>query len=376
MRHLFFILIFCLTVFRTVAVSSEKTDTITYDRVTITINDEPVQASSDSIRIPEPLRQNDLVAVVSPSGQAEDTDFEMLAEILKAKGLRCRIGNNAAKRLGSFAGSVDERYSDLREALLDPEIKAVICTRGGYGAVHLLDSLDRLPLHDNAKWLVGFSDISALHALLLSHGVASVHGPIGRHFKLKDNDLVPVKSTDSGCDSTADYETVFPCEAPYSYELTPSGEALFALLAGRHVTYSITPHPYNHAGNATAMLTGGNMAVLDALISTPFDEFRPGTILIIEDDSEPIYKIQRQLYQLKLNGVLGQLAGLIVGDFTKAGTDEDFSDMNKMIHEMVAGYDYPVAFGVPVGHGDVNIPFLIGCPIEMNVSPDGVTLHQ
>lgn len=347
MTHHFLTLVILLCT----AISASASDTLRVDNQThgasIIIDPSPASRQcTDSIIIPQPLSPGDLVAIVTPAGQASAVKFDHIATTLDSLDLRCRIAPHADGRSGSFSGTPAERYGDLRDALLDPEVKAIICTRGGYGAVHLLDSLNALPLRENAKWLVGFSDISALHALMLHHGIASIHGPMGT-------------SLQDGLEN-----------------LSPSCKALFALLEGQTVTYLMDPHPYNRVGTATAPLTGGNMAVLDALISTPYDEFRPGTILFIEDVSEPIYKIQRQLYQLKLSGVLGQLAGLMVGEFTHANPDEDFSSMYDMIRDMTAEYDYPVAFGIPAGHTPVNIPMIIGAPIQLTVTPDGVTLRQ
>jgi len=326
---------------------AQLADTLDDNRVTIIISDErPDLPPADAV-IPEPLAKGDLIAIVAPSGHAEHYNYGAIAAVLDSLGFRTTLGQHVGCRQGSYAGTEEERREDLQDALLDPEVKAVICARGGYGAVHLLDSLSRLPLRDNAKWLVGFSDISALHALLLSKGIASIHGPMG-------------SSLHYGRDG----------------DLSPSCKALFGLLEGSHVRYEIDAHRFNRNGSATAQLVGGNLAVLEGLAATPFDEFRPGTILFIEDVSEPVYKIQRQLYRLKLSGILGSLSGLIVGRFSDMKTDEDFSDTEVMIRDMVAEYGYPVAFGVPAGHVRVNIPFIIGAPMQMTVTDDGTTLTQ
>ncbi len=322
--------------------AQELADTLTDNRVTMYISDRSPLLPADNVIIPEPLKEGDLIAIVTPASEAVNADFARMVQILESEGFKAYVSPHANGQDGEYSGTVEERLSDLTDAILNPEVKAILCTRGGYGSVHLLAGLDSLPIRDNAKWLVGFSDISAIHALMSHHGIASIHGPMGIHLKLQDS--VP----------------------------SPSCQALFEMLKGRHITYEIDHNPLNRTGETYGRLAGGNMAVINGVVSTPFDVIKPGSILFIEDVDEPVYKIQRQLYQLRLSGVLENLAGLIVGDFT--GTDEQ--GMKEMIHEMVAGYDYPVAFGVPAGHAEVNIPLVLGAPIMMEVTDEGTTIIQ
>jgi len=324
------------------AAAQEMCDTLVDKRVTMYISARPPMLPADNAIIPEPLENGDLIAIVSPASESANSDFCQMVDIIESEGFQAYVSPHAEGRNGYYSGTVEERLSDLTDAILNPDVKAIICTRGGYGAVHLLAGLDSLPIRDNPKWLVGFSDISALHAIMAHHGIASIHGPMGINLKLHDG------------------------------EPSPSCRALFGILKGHHATYEIEPHPYNRTGETYGQLAGGNLAVINGLISTPFDVIKPGSILFIEDVAEPVYKIERQLYQLKLNGILENLAGLIVGDFTE--TDEQA--MEAMIHEMVAGYDYPVAFGVPAGHARVNIPLVLGAPIMMEVTDEGTTLIQ
>ncbi len=295
--------------------------------------------------IPEPLKEGDKIAIVSPAGISRAQNVYNALPVLQELGWEPYTSAHAFGRHGTYSGTDDERYADLEEALLNPEVKAILCSRGGYGAVHLLERLDRLPLRDNAKWIIGFSDISALHALMSKHGIASIHGPMAKHI-----------ATHSGEDSDS--------------------QALFGILRGEPQTFEVAPHRLNRYGTAIAPLTGGNMAVLTGLIGTPYDLIKPDTILFIEDVSEPIYKIERMMYQLKLSGVLGQIKGLIVGDFTEYSPDADNSSMESMIAEMVKEYDYPVAFGVPFGHAKNIIPFIESAEATLTVSPEGVTISQ
>lgn len=299
----------------------------------------------DLLIIPPALKEGDKIAIVSPAGISRAQNVYNALPVLQELGLEPYTSKHAFGRHGTYSGTDDERYADLEEALLDPEVKAILCSRGGYGAVHLLERLDKLPLRENAKWIIGFSDISALHALMSRHGIASIHGPMARHI-----------ATHSGNDADS--------------------QALFGILQGKPQTFEIAPHPLNRPGEATAPLLGGNMAVLNGLIGTPFDMFKPGTILFIEDVSEPIYKIERMMYQLKLSGILEQLSGLIVGDFTEYSPDIDNESMESMIAGMVREYDYPVAFGVPFGHAKNIMPLVESIEATLTVTPEGVTISQ
>ncbi|MBD5255480.1 MAG: LD-carboxypeptidase [Barnesiella sp.] len=310
------------------------------------ISDRPAIIESDRIVTPPSLRPGDMIAIVTPASAAPGYDYSGMVRIIESMGYNAYVAPHARGRSGSYSGTKSQRLSDLSEALTNPEVRAIICTRGGYGAIHLLDDLDELPLADDPKWIVGFSDISALHALMQRHGIASLHAPMGCNLKY------------------------------HSGELSPSVKAMFAMLEGKHATYEINHNSLNRNGETMGTLVGGNLAVLDGLISTRFDVIRPNTILFIEDVAEPVYKIERQLYRLKLSGVLENLAGLIVGDFTETHGDENYRAMEIMIRDMVKDYDYPVAFGVPAGHARVNIPLILGAPVMLEVSDEGTTITQ
>lgn len=299
----------------------------------------------DQVIVPAPLKAGDTVAIVAPAGRARVGDVEAAAEIMRAHGWVPVIGRNALGCEGTYSGTDEERLADVRDALLDESVRAIVCARGGYGVVHLLDSLDALPWRENAKWVVGFSDISALHALLQRHGVASVHGPMCRYI-----------SADGGDNDDA--------------------RELFGVLEGDRPDYAVAPHEYNREGTATGVVTGGNLAVLSGLVGTPYDVFRPGTMLVIEDVNEPIYKVERMLYQLRLSGVLPRLAGLIVGQFTHYRPDDNYESMERMIRDMVSPYGYPVAFDVPIGHDGRCMPLIEGVPVTLTVTADGVSISQ
>ena len=288
---------------------------------------------------PQPLRRGDKIAIVSPAGPVEASKVHAAAEVLAAEGWEPVIFPHALGANGQYSGTDDERYSDMAEALLNPDYRAVLCSRGGYGVVHILDRLAALPLTDDPKWVIGYSDISAMHALMGTKGIASIHSPMAAHIMKGASD--------------------------------PDTAALFSILRGERPVYTFPAHKYDRQGIATGRLYGGNLAVLADLISTRYDLLKPDTILFIEDIAEPIYKIERILYQLRLNGVLDNLRGLLVGQFTDYKPNSNYADMETMVRDMTASTRYPIAFGVPVGHVDHNIPLIEGAMVTIKVSPSG-----
>lgn len=292
--------------------------------------------------IPAPLRDGDRIAIVSPSGPVDSALVYAAADTLRGQGYRVDIFPSALGKCGQYAASDSARLADLSAALTDSSVRAILCSRGGYGAVHLLDSLSALPLERDPKWLIGFSDISALHALLASRGIASIHGNMCKHIALGPDD--------------------------------EDNATFLAMLRGYRPAYEFAPDSLNRCGQASGRLLGGNLAVIAELINTPYDVIQPGTILFIEDVEEPIYKIERIMYQLRLSGVLPRLGGLIVGQFTGYRPNDSYETMERMIADMTAPYTYPVAFNVPIGHVDHNVPVIQSAEVTLTVTPDGTSL--
>lgn len=284
---------------------------------------------------PPLLEAGDVVALLSPASAIDPTLIDGAAEALRAEGFTPRVMPHAKGRSGSFSGSAEERLSDLQAAIDDPSVKAIICSRGGYGAVHLLD---RLQVH-RPVWLAGFSDISALHALWHSCGIRSIHSSMAKELTLRR---------------------------------CPGDEAnrrLFSILrTGVMPAIEFPAHPLNRPGEACGQLVGGNLAVLQALISTHYNLLGlPGSILVIEDIAEPIYKVERILRQLRLSGALDRLGGIVIGQFTDYRPSADWSDMYSMISHALEGLPCPIAFNAPIGHVDSNLPFIEGAPVTLRV---------
>jgi len=296
--------------------------------------------------MPRPLRDGDKIAIVSPAGPVDTLLVLQAADTLRMQGYEVDIMPHALGRAGQYAAADSDRLADLRTVLMDTTVRAVMCSRGGYGAVHLLDSLAALPIERDPKWLIGFSDISALHALFASRNVASIHGNMCKHMALGADD--------------------------------EDNATMLAMLRGYRPVYDFAADSLsstlNRAGHARGRLLGGNLAVVAELINTPYDVLQPGAILFIEDVEEPIYKVERIMYQLRLSGVLPRLGGLIVGQFTGYKPNESYETMERMIADMVAPYDYPVAFGAPIGHVDHNVPVIQSATVTLDVTPEGARL--
>lgn len=294
---------------------------------------------NENIIFPAPLSPGDKIAIVSPAGAVDEYKVTGAAAELRGQGWEPVIYPHALGRNGQFSGTAQERLADITAAFRDPEIKAILCSRGGYGVVHLLDELDDLDLRGDPKWVIGFSDISALHGLMASQGVASIHAPMASQIMKGTKD--------------------------------PDTKMLFDILRGERPAYIFPRHEYDKPGVAIGRLYGGNLAVLSELVSTPYDILKPGTILFIEDVAEPVYKVERMLYQLRLNGVLKNVKGIIVGKFTEYKPDHNYDNMYDMIRDALSDVNVPVAFDVPVGHVDHNLPLIEGATVTLKVSPEG-----
>ena len=298
----------------------------------------------EQIIFPSPLTKGDKIAIISPASHILPDYVDGACNAIAQLGFQPVVGNHCKGRHGGYSGTIEQRLADFLEALHNPEVKAILCSRGGYGVVHLLEYLSADDIAENAKWLIGFSDISALHAAMVASGVASIHASMAKHL------------TQFGVDDEA---TV----------------ALFNILQGKLPTYQTPSHPFNKPGTATGTLTGGNMAVLCGLLDTDFDLLSRGDILFIEDVGEEVYKIERMLYNLRLSGVLPMIKGLIVGRFTDyRNPDGNGDSMEQMVKRMVEPYDIPVAFDFPVGHVDENMPLIEGAQVTLTVA-DTVTLQ-
>ncbi len=298
---------------------------------------------------PPSLQQHDKAVILSPAGKIETSLVYNAAAVLESWGLDVVTGEHALLEAGRYSGTVEQRLEDLQKAFDDPEVKLILCSRGGYGTVHLIDRIDFSGIRKNPKWVVGYSDITALHAALQIHGIASVHGPMAKHF-----------SEEGGDDTSVRFTKSMLCGEPLSYEIPVPVQ-----------------QDCNRQGNATGTIFGGNLAVFCGLLGTPYAEIPHRGILFIEDTGEAPYRIDRMIWQLKLAGVFDRISGLIVGQFTDYEEDDQmYLPLRQSLLEVVREYGFPVCFDFPVGHVRLNYPLLMGMEASLNVYTDHILFKQ
>lgn len=299
--------------------------------------------------LPPPLKFNDHAIIISPSGKIDESLVHDTAAILENWGLKTEISRFALSETGRFSGDINQRLYDLQTAFDDPSVKLIFCSRGGYGVVHLLDKLDFTLIKKYPKWVIGYSDITALHSALQKNGLASIHGPMAKHF------------SDEGADNV-------------------SVRYIKSILAGQPVEYEIPITGYNslnRAGEASGRLFGGNLSVFCGILGSKFVRIPYKGILFIEDTGEVPYKVDRMIHQLKLSGLFSKISGLIVGQFNDYEEDDQmYSSLFESIKEAVKDYDFPVCFYFPVGHVRLNLPLIMGERAEMIVDDNQVRFKQ
>lgn len=294
---------------------------------------------------PQFLKQGDTVAIASPAAAVCDASIvEGAADTLRSWGLNVIVAPHCLARHGYYAGTAKERTEDFLSLIHNDSVRAVLCSYGGYGCLHIVDAVADAVVK-NPKWIIGMSDCSVLHAASLGGGVMSLHAPQCRHLSLNPTD--------------------------------EASQYMRKILFGERVEYTLEAHHLNRPGTARGRIVGGNLSVLHALVGTRYNIFAAGTILFIEDVNEPLYRIERMLYTLKLSGVFSNLAALVVGQFTGTKKAADFGgDPYDIIHTLTADCDIPVCYDFPVGHSERNFPIVEGAMVELNVLSDGVTLKM
>lgn len=294
---------------------------------------------------PAYLSAGDTVALISPSYYTPMENVEATADLLRRWGLVPVIGPNVGKMVdGKYAGTVAERVSDILWAFNDPSIKAIICNRGGYGTIQLIDYIPLSVLSASPKWLVGFSDISTLHGLLNRAGVMSVHGTMSSYLARGGTDETSTMMRD--------------------------------LLLGQVPCYHLPAHAQNITGVASGMLVGGNLCTIAPNVGSQADAtIGQDLILFVEEVGESMHNIDRQMRILQMNGVLDRCKGIVLGEFADCGSEFSYENVESMIRLMVEPYGIPMLCGFPAGHDDVNMPLVMGAPVTIDVRTDGASLQ-
>ena len=295
------------------------------------------------MKMPRTLKPNDKIAIVATARKASKEDLKPAIELLKKWGLQPVIGSSIGLEDHQFAGSDEQRAKDLQQQLNDPEIKAIWCAKGGYGTVRILDFIDFSAFKKNPKWIIGYSDVTALHSHISNFGIASLHAQM--------------------------------CLG-VEYKSEASRETLKKVLFGEELNYQFPSSKLNKTRTAEGELVGGNLSVLYSLCGSNSAINTQGKILFLEDLDEYLYHIDRMMQNLKRNGMLEHLSGLVIGGM---------SDMNdntipfgktaeEIIAETVAEYDYPIAFNFPAGHIEDNQALILGKKVKLEVTKTGSLL--
>ncbi|TAE31802.1 MAG: LD-carboxypeptidase [Cytophagales bacterium] len=299
--------------------------------------------------IPPFLKPGDTVGVVAPASHFAYADLLPGLTIMREKwGLNVVEGESVQAKDGPFAGSDELRRRDLQRFFDNPDIRAVLAARGGYGCYRIADGLDLSGILQDPKWVVGFSDVTVLLSLLVKNDIACLHGIMPRGFA-KD----------------------------------PTGESVENLrqwLFGElPPPYPIPAHELNRIGEATGILVGGNLTLLINSIDTPTDLDYRGKILFIEEIDETLFSLDRMMHHLKRSGRLAGLAGLVVGQFTDMVTSLSLpygKTPYEIIAEAVSGYDFPVCFGLPAGHDTPNWTIPMGMAVRLEVGGNCSVVFQ
>lgn len=293
---------------------------------------------------PPYLKTGDTVAIVAPSGilKNRNDEVQQAIDLLQSWGLNAIVGKHVFSQADHFAGTDDERCEDVQKALDDPTISAIWCARGGYGTVRILDKLDYTKFKVHPKWIIGYSDITALHNQVHNEGFQSIHALMCVSLT---KDLEDIKETVATFKST---------------------------IFGNPVNYTLEGSTYNRVGEARGQLVGGNLTVLHTMLGSKTSIDVSGNILFIEEIGEYKYHIDRMLQSLKRAGYFDNCKGVIVGDMSKLRKNTTLwgSSVEQLILDALADYDFPIAFNMPAGHEKDNRALVLGKIVELKVGKD------
>jgi muramoyltetrapeptide carboxypeptidase len=305
--------------------------------------------------LPPNLRAGDTIGITSPAGYITVADTQAAVNKLGEWGFKVKLGNCIGKRDYSLGGTDQERIDDMQMMINDDAIQAILCARGGYGLIRIIDKINFKPLRTKPKWIIGFSDITVLHSHLHRNiGIASIHSKMCNSFP---DDWSKAEQTQ--------------IDSIVSIQKSLMGEPL---------RYSTTVSAANRQGRAEGRLIGGNLKTLETLSASSSDIDTAGKILFVEDTNEYMYSVDRMFWNLQRSGKLSALAGLVIGGF-KIKPDDSADDafgrtLEQVVMEKVAQYQYPVCFDFPVGHQKFNVALKCGVRHQLIVSDGGGVLAE
>ena len=284
---------------------------------------------------PPYLKKDDTIGIVAPARWIEQNKYNSIIQFIEQNGYKVLRGESTYKQYGPFAGDDSLRLNDMQQMIDNNNISAILCLRGGYGTIRIIDNLNFENLKTHPKWIIGFSDITILHNALSNINIKSIHGQMPINFIENKN----------------------------------SAESLFKILKGEKIHYNIKADNLNKKGTIKGILTGGNIAILCSLLGTDFDTEWKGKILFIEEVGEYLYRLDRLMYQLKLSGKLKDIAGLIIGGLSsmKDNSPTFGQTAKEIIYNVIKEYNYPVCFNFSAGHIPNNQPLIMGEEIQLNI---------
>jgi muramoyltetrapeptide carboxypeptidase len=307
----------------------------------ISAQEEYDQQNQATLIQPPYLKAGDTVAIVAPSGilKNRNDEIQQAIDLLQSWGLNAIVGKHVFSQADHFAGTDDERCQDFQNALDDPTVSAIWCARGGYGTVRILDKLDYTKFKAHPKWIVGYSDITALHNQIHNEGYQSIHALMCVSLT---KDLEDIKETVATFKST---------------------------IFGNPVNYILEGSNYNRIGETNGLLVGGNLSVLHTMLGSKTSIDMSGKILFIEDIGEYKYHIDRMLQSLKRAGYFENCKGVIVGDVSKVRKNTTLwgSSIEQLVLDALKDYDFPIAFNMPAGHEPDNRALVLGKRVYLKV---------
>jgi len=297
---------------------------------------------------PNYLKAGDTVAIVAPSGilKGKTDEVDQAIALLKSWNLNVIVGNHVFKQSNHFAGTDEERCEDFQAALDNPNVSAIWCARGGYGTVRILDKLDYTKFKESPKWIIGYSDITALHNQVHNQGFESLHAIMCVSLT---KDLDDIKES-----------------------LSTFKSAIF----GESIHYTLEGSEYNRTGASSGQLVGGNLTMLHTMLGSNTSIDTTDKILFIEEIGEYKYHIDRMLQSLKRAGYFKNCKGIIVGDMTKMRKNTTLwgKPIEQLILDAFSDYDFPIAFNMHAGHEKDNRALILGRYVELVVEKDVATI--
>jgi muramoyltetrapeptide carboxypeptidase len=295
--------------------------------------------------VPPLLKSGDKVAIIAPAKKLSPVELDAAAAVVKSWGLQVKLGRHVYTKDHSYlSASDDKRLADLQEAIDDREISAILCVRGGYGSTRIIDNVDFTNLRLSPKWLVGFSDITALLLAAYNFGVSSIHGTMPVQFG-KEN-------------------------------WKPSVENLRNTLFEGMGVLSAPPVPTNRFGSGSGKLIGGNLSIIADSLGTTSEIVTAGCILLLEEIDEDLYRLDRMLTHLKRTGKFDHLAGLAIGHISDLRDTSDFREgFESMVADKIGNSSHPVGWGLPFGHENPNNGWVMGQQSLMTTNNLGTTIE-